>query len=184
MKAMQWRCAVLAVLVVLSTGAAAFAQSVAPAAALAPAVALALDAAARDAVAVGDVPGAVVVVGQDGSVLYRRATGSRALVPAVEPMTIDTVFDVASLTKVVATMPAVLALWEEGRVDLDAPLGRYLKEFAGPGLSRGDHPPPVDACLRALRSAAPRGHGARLSRGRGAAGEGGARVRARIDLRL
>ena len=49
-------------------------------------------------------------------------------------MTIDTVFDVASLTKVVATMPAVLALWEEGRVDLDAPLGRYLKEFAGPGF--------------------------------------------------
>ena len=134
MKAMQWRCAVLAVLVLVSTGAAAFAQSAAPAAALPPTVALAIDAAARDAVAVGDVPGAVVVVGQDGSVLYRRATGSRALVPAVEPMTIDTVFDVASLTKVVATMPAVLALWEEGRVDLDAPLGRYLKEFAGPAF--------------------------------------------------
>ena len=131
---MQWRCGVLAVLILVSTGAAAVAQSAAPAAALAPAVALALDAAARDAVAVGDVPGAVVVVGQDGSVLYRRATGSRALVPAVEPMTVDTVFDVASLTKVVATMPAVLALWEEGRVDLDAPLGRYLKEFAGPAF--------------------------------------------------
>ena len=134
MKAMQWRYAMLAVLVLLSTCPAAFAQSVAPAAALSPAVALALDAAARDAVAAGDVPGAVVVVGQDGSVLYRLATGSRALVPAVEPMTIDTVFDVASLTKVVATMPAVLALWEEGRIDLDAPLGRYLKEFAGPGF--------------------------------------------------
>ena len=63
--------------------------------------------------------------------LYRRAIGSRALVPAVEPMTVDTMFDVASLTKVVATMPAVLALWEEGRIDLDAPLGRYLKEFDG-----------------------------------------------------
>src|SRR5512132_467440 len=107
MKAMQWRCAVLAVLVSLSTGAAAVAQT-ASSVALPLAMALALDAAARDAVAVGDVPGAVVVVGQDGSVLYRRATGSRALVPVVEPMTIDTVFDVASLTKVVATMPAVL----------------------------------------------------------------------------
>ena len=134
MKAMPSRCAVLAVLVLLSTGRAAFAQSVPPAAAWASAMAVELDAAARDAVAARDVPGAVVVVGQDGSVLYRRATGSRALVPAVEPMTIDTVFDVASLTKVVATMPAVLALWEEGRVDLDAPLGRYLKEFAGPGF--------------------------------------------------
>ena len=119
---------------VVSTGPVAFAQSVSPAAALSPSVALALDAAARDAVALGDVPGAVVVVGQDGSVLYRVATGSRALVPAVEPMTIDTVFDIASLTKVVATMPSVLALWEEGRIDLDAPLGRYIKEFAGPGF--------------------------------------------------
>ena len=78
MKAMQWRCAVLAVLVLVSAGAPAFAQSAAPAPALAQAVALAIDAAARDAVAVGDVPGVVVVVGQDGSVLYRRATGSRA----------------------------------------------------------------------------------------------------------
>ena len=142
MKAMQWRCAVLAVLVLLSTGAAAFAQSAASAVALAPAVALAIDAAARDAVAVGDVPGAVVVVGQDGSVLYRRATGSRALVPAVEPMTIDTVFDVASLTKVVATMPAVLALWEEGRVDLDAPSGAISRSSPDPPFARS----PSAAC--------------------------------------
>src|SRR6185436_6473188 len=134
MMAMQWRCGALVVLVVLSAGAVAFARSGASAATLAPAVALALDAAERDAVAAGDVPGTVVVIGQDGSVLYRHATGSRALVPAVEPMTIDTVFDVASLTKVVATMPSVLALWEAGRVDLDAPLGRYLKEFAGPAF--------------------------------------------------
>jgi uncharacterized protein YbbC (DUF1343 family)/CubicO group peptidase (beta-lactamase class C family) len=133
MKAMHWRC-VLAAVVVLAIGAAAFAQSAVPAPALVPAIALALDAAARDAVAVGDVPGAVVVVGQGGSVLYRRATGSRALVPVIEPMTVDTVFDVASLTKVLATMPAVLALWEEGRLDLDAPLGRYLKEFDGPAF--------------------------------------------------
>ena len=83
MKAMPWRCAVLAVLVLVSTGAPAFAQTGAPAAAWASEVALAIDAAARDAVAAGDVPGTVVIVGQDGSVLYRRATGSRALVPAV-----------------------------------------------------------------------------------------------------
>ena len=62
--------------------------------------------------------------------------GRARSVPAVEPMTLDTVFDVASLTKVVATMPAVLALWEEGRIDLDAPLGRYLKEFAAPRFAR------------------------------------------------
>ncbi len=94
----------------------------------------ALDAAARDAVAAGEVPGTVILVGSGDRVLYRRATGSRALLPSAEPMTVDTVFDVASLTKVLATMPAVLALADDGRVDLDAPLGRYLKEFAGPAF--------------------------------------------------
>ncbi len=133
---MKLRLAALASLafVLLAALTAASAQSAPPAAPLSPSVALALDAAARDAVAVGDVPGTVVLVGQGDQVAYRRATGSRALVPAVEPMSPDTVFDVASLTKVVATMPAVLALWEEGRIDLDAPLGRYLKEFSGPAF--------------------------------------------------
>jgi len=92
----------------------------------------ALDDAVRDAVAAGDVPGAVVLVGQGDSILYRKAFGSRAVSPAVEPMTLDTAFDIASLTKVVATTPAVLALWEQGKIDLDAPLGRYLYEFALP----------------------------------------------------
>src|SRR5262245_32296297 len=64
----------------------------------------AVDLAASDAVTAVDVPGVVVLVGQGDRVLYARATGSRALVPSVEPMTLDTVFDVASLTKVVATM--------------------------------------------------------------------------------
>src|SRR6266498_2215781 len=88
-----------------------------------------LDSAARDAVAAGEVPGAVVLVGRGERVLYRKGLGSRALVPAPEPMAVDTIFDLASLTKVVATTPAVLLLWEQGRVKLDAPLGRYLKEF-------------------------------------------------------
>ena len=107
----------------------------APAAALAEALEwTALDEAVRDAVSAGDLPGAVVLVGQDDRVLYRKAFGSRAVTPAVEPMTLETVFDIASLTKVVATTPAVLALWEQGKIDLDAPLGRYLHEFAGPAF--------------------------------------------------
>jgi len=93
-----------------------------------------LDAALGDAVAAGDVPGAVIFVGQGERVLYRRALGSRALVPALEPMTVDTIFDLASLTKVVATTPAVLLLAEQGRVQLDRPLGRYLKEFNTPAF--------------------------------------------------
>ena len=50
-------------------------------------------------------------------------------------MTTDTIFDIASLTKVIATAPAVLALVDDGKLDLDAPLGRYLKEFQAPHLS-------------------------------------------------
>src|SRR6266542_2209649 len=91
-----------------------------------------VDEAARDAVGAGEIPGAVIVVGQRDQVLYRKAVGSRAIVPSIESMTLDTVFDLASLTKVLATTPAVFTLWEQGRVDLDAPIGRYLREFTGP----------------------------------------------------
>jgi uncharacterized protein YbbC (DUF1343 family)/CubicO group peptidase (beta-lactamase class C family) len=83
----------------------------------------------------GQIPGAVLLVGQGERVLYRKAFGARSLVPREEPMTEDTIFDVASLTKAVATAPAVLLLAEQGRLDLDAPLGRYLPEFSGSGFA-------------------------------------------------
>ena len=98
---------------------------------------------------------------QGERVLYRKATGSRALVPAPEPMTVDTIFDVASLTKVLATMPAVLLLWEQGRVDLDAPLGRYLKEFNDARLPGRDRAPGPHAFRR------PPGHPSREAMARG-----------------
>ncbi len=90
-----------------------------------------VDEAVQAAVSAGEVPGAVVLVGQGERVLYRKAFGSRSLVPRQEPMTEDTIFDVASLTKVVATTPAILLLAEQGKVSLDDPLGKYLKEFSG-----------------------------------------------------
>ncbi|PYM12989.1 MAG: serine hydrolase [Candidatus Rokuibacteriota bacterium] len=89
----------------------------------------AVDEAARDAVTSGEVPGAVILVGRGDDVLYSRAFGWRALVPGPEPMTTDTIFDIASLTKPVGTAVAIMSLVEKGAVDLDAPLGRYLKEF-------------------------------------------------------
>ena len=64
---------------------------------------------------------------------HARAYGHRAVLPAVEPMTGDTVFDAASLTKVIACAPAVMLLVERGQVALDAPLHRYLPEFRGDG---------------------------------------------------
>ncbi|MBI4240271.1 MAG: beta-lactamase family protein, partial [Candidatus Rokubacteria bacterium] len=90
-----------------------------------------VDQAALDAVNAGDIPGAVILVGQGDRILYRKAFGSRSLLAAREPVTVETIFDVASLTKVVATAPAVLLLAERGKLRLDDPLGRYLKEFGG-----------------------------------------------------
>ena len=90
---------------------------------------LAVDEAIRDSVASSEIPGAVLVVGQRDQVLHRKVLGWRATVPHPELMTADTIFDIASLTKVIATAPSVLRLWEMGKIDLDAPLGRYLKEF-------------------------------------------------------
>ena len=62
----------------------------------------ALDEAIQHAIESGNLPGAVLVVGHDGEVVYRKAYGNRSLVPTVEKMTVDTIFDLASLTKVVA----------------------------------------------------------------------------------
>ena len=78
-------------------------------------------------------PGSVVVVGRSGRIVWRRAYGNRALEPEAEPMTIDTIFDLASLTKVVATATSVMILVERGSVRLGDPVARYIPEFAEMG---------------------------------------------------
>lgn len=106
------------------------AQGLAPldAQALAP-----LDGILEAEIAAGHVPGAVVLVGQGERVVYAKAFGRRAVRPADEAMTLDTVFDLASLTKVVATTPAILQLAARGVLSLDAPVARYWPEFAASG---------------------------------------------------
>jgi CubicO group peptidase (beta-lactamase class C family) len=69
-----------------------------------------IDELVRDAMAAKLTPGAVVVVGRGAETVYEKAFGFRATVPAEEPMTLDTVFDLASLTKVVATTTTVMTL--------------------------------------------------------------------------
>jgi CubicO group peptidase (beta-lactamase class C family) len=64
---------------------------------------------------------------------YHKAYGSRAVAPEREGMTEDTIFDAASLTKVIATTPAVMLLIERGQVKLDEPVKTYLPEFTGGG---------------------------------------------------
>lgn len=87
----------------------------------------------RTAVVTGQVPGAVLIVGHQGRIVYRKAFGRRARAPAKEPMTVDTVFDLASLTKPLVTATAVMQLLERGQVRLDDPAARYLPEFGRNG---------------------------------------------------
>lgn len=92
----------------------------------------------NDAIAANKLPGAVVVVGHGGTTVYDQAFGLRKLAgepgpdgaPAPEePMTDDTIFDVASLTKSLATATAVMQLYEQGRVQFDDAVEKYLPEF-------------------------------------------------------
>lgn len=88
-----------------------------------------LDSIIQDAIHDGQVPGAVLLVWHNGQVVYRKALGNRALEPRREPMTVDTIFDIASLTKVVATTTAVMQLVQKGEVRLNDPVVKYIPEF-------------------------------------------------------
>ena len=89
----------------------------------------AIDTLMQDAVARGNIPGGVVLIGHNDKVDYRKAFGSRSLEPTREPMTVDTIFDLASLTKCIATTTSVMQLISEGRVRLNDPVAAYLPEF-------------------------------------------------------
>ena len=87
------------------------------------------------AIARHELPGAVVLVGRGDTVVYHRAFGQRAVAPAAEAMTEDTIFDLASLTKVVATTTSVMQLVEQGRIRLRDPVAQFIPEFAAHGKS-------------------------------------------------
>lgn len=92
-----------------------------------------IDGVVRQAIDNGRIPGAVVLVGQAGHILFEKAYGHRCLEPKPEPMTLGTRFDLASLTKVVATTPAVLRLVQNGKVMLDEPVSKHLPDFGRRG---------------------------------------------------
>ena len=95
-----------------------------------------IDAAVAEAIGRKELPGAIVLVARRGGVVWRKAYGERALVPAREAMTSDTVFDVASLTKVVATATSAMILVERGKLRLADPVSRYIPELKGEGRER------------------------------------------------
>ncbi|MBF0553057.1 MAG: DUF1343 domain-containing protein [Nitrospirae bacterium] len=81
----------------------------------------------------GKIPGAVVIIGNKDGVVYKKAFGYRALLPEKEPMAVDTIFDISSLTKVAATTIAVLQLVEQGKLRLEDPVYKYWPEFKANG---------------------------------------------------
>jgi CubicO group peptidase (beta-lactamase class C family) len=95
----------------------------------------AVDTAIIDALKRRKMPGAVIWIERNGE-CYHKDFGYRALVPRREIMTEDTIFDVASLTKVIATTPAVLLLIERGLIQLDDPIKKYLSGFDGSGREK------------------------------------------------
>jgi uncharacterized protein YbbC (DUF1343 family)/CubicO group peptidase (beta-lactamase class C family) len=96
----------------------------------------AIDAVAEAAIQRGDCPGAVVVVVHDDQVLFRKAYGHRAIQPEKTPMTVDTVFDLASLTKPIATATSAFVLIEAGKLKLSEKVATYWPEFAA---NKKDH---------------------------------------------
>lgn len=92
-----------------------------------------IDGVIKEAISAREIPGAVVLIGHNGGVVYRKAYGYRALEPRRELMTVDTIFDMASLTKVIATTTSVMQLFEEGKIKPNDSVDRYLPEFAQNG---------------------------------------------------
>jgi SSS family transporter len=87
----------------------------------------------NDAVAAKKLPGAVVLIGHDNKIVFEQAYGHRSLEPTVEPMTEDTIFDMASLSKCLSTAVAVMQLYEEHKLNFDDPVAKYLPAFAANG---------------------------------------------------
>ncbi len=103
-----------------------------------------IDAEIHSAISVGNIPGGVFHL-ESGKEKYRQVYGSRATLPKTEPMTEDTVFDAASLSKVMSTAPCIMLLAERGQLDLDAKVHTIIPEF----LEGGVHEKPKDKSVTA-----------------------------------
>jgi uncharacterized protein YbbC (DUF1343 family)/CubicO group peptidase (beta-lactamase class C family) len=88
-----------------------------------------IEALIKDDIAAKKLPGAVVLVGRGDKVVWQKAVGNRSLQPTVEPMTPDTIFDMASLTKVIATTTAAMILIEDGKIRLSDRVSTYIPGF-------------------------------------------------------
>jgi len=95
-----------------------------------------IEAAISESINARNLPGAVICIGHRDQ-LYLKSFGNRSLAPEKSPMTVDTIFDAASLTKVIATAPSVMLLFERGKIaSLDDPVKNYIKEFDREGREK------------------------------------------------
>src|SRR5438309_330448 len=95
-----------------------------------------MDRAVNAAIERGNCPGAVVVVIHRDRVVFRKAYGQRSKQPSAEAMTPDTIFDLASLTKPVATARSLMLLVEQGKLRLSDPVAKHLPAFGQNGKDR------------------------------------------------
>lgn len=95
-----------------------------------------MDAVIAQSISKRELPGAVVLVSRKGRIVWEKAYGSRAVEPAQERMTTNTIFDLASLTKVIATATSIMILVERGAVRLGDPLSKFIPEIKGDGRER------------------------------------------------
>jgi serine-type D-Ala-D-Ala carboxypeptidase len=119
-----------------------------------------IDRAVKQGLAAGGFPGAAVVVGRNGAIVWEKGYGSSDWgfgLPSVDAR--STLYDIASLTKVVATSAAAMVLYDRGKLELDAPVGRYLPEFR-----RGDKAKVTVQDLLTHRSGLPAGRDLRSAR--------------------
>lgn len=92
-----------------------------------------IDRAVYESITAGATPGAVVLIGHRGRTIFKRAYGLREVLPTAKPMEVSTVFDIASLTKVMALAPSILILKEQGKIRLDDMVAKYIPEFGAEG---------------------------------------------------
>jgi uncharacterized protein YbbC (DUF1343 family)/CubicO group peptidase (beta-lactamase class C family) len=95
-----------------------------------------IDEAVLESISRKETPGAVVLVARKARIVYRKAFGDRAIEPKREAMTVDTIFDLASLTKIVATATSIMILVERGKISLADPVALYIPEFGKFGKER------------------------------------------------
>jgi CubicO group peptidase (beta-lactamase class C family) len=92
-----------------------------------------IDKTVEDGLKIGRMPGCVVMIGRQGKVVFEKAYGKRAVMPAVEEMTVDTAFDMASITKPMATATSIMILIERGELRLRDKVSYYIPEFTKNG---------------------------------------------------